>query len=376
MTFKKINAWFHLWLGLASGIIVVILSITGCILVFEHEIKALRPWMKAENPENRDFLPPSVLYKSVEKAMPGREIEAVWYYGENRTAQLQIHECDSTIYVNPYTAEVVAMVKNEDLFHFIKEGHYYLWFPKKIGEQVTGWGTFIFFLITISGLILWWPKKWTKKTREQSFKIKWSAKFKRLNYDLHNVLGFYSLLIALIMAFTALMMSFAWFNKSVFWIAGGENQAFVQAVSDTTNISATNNMLAQVDKAWHKGKFELAEHNPDNILLHFPETPSEAIYVCTDMTGGTWRDMYLDQYTLEVLPASNKRLRDENIATWIRRSNYGLHVGAIGGLPTKILYFFASLICATLPITGFYVWWGKRKKSSKKAKSKLQSATV
>ena len=48
----------------------------------------------------------------------------------------------------------------------------------------------------------------------------------------------------------------------------------------------------------------------------------------------------------------------------------GLHVGQIGGLTTKIIAFLASLICASLPITGFIIWWGKRKKSrSKKVKA-------
>lgn len=375
MIFKKINAWLHLWLGLASGIVVFILSITGCVLVFEHEIKSLSsPWLHVEKPEGSKILPPSHLYRAVEKALPGREIESVWYYGENRTAKFGVHECDSNIYVNPYTAEVVAMVHEADIFHFFKDGHYYLWFPRAIGHQVTGWGTFIFFLITISGLILWWPKRWTKKTREQSFKIKWKAKWKRVNYDLHNVLGFYSLLIALLMAFTALMMSFSWFNQSVFWLARGTNQPRVQAVSDTTGI-ARPDLLVQIDMAWHKGVFELAEHNPYDILMHFPETASEAIYVCTDMYRGTWRDVYLDQYTLEELPASNKRLREEDLGSWIRRSNYGLHVGAFAGMPTKILYFFASLICASLPITGFYIWWGKKKKSAKKARPKPQLST-
>ena len=49
--------------------------------------------------------------------------------------------------------------------------------------------------------------------------------------------------------------------------------------------------------------------------------------------------------------------------------NYDLHVGQIGGLTTKIIAFLASLICASLPITGFIIWLGKRKKSkSKKVK--------
>jgi len=52
--------------------------------------------------------------------------------------------------------------------------------------------------------------------------------------------------------------------------------------------------------------------------------------------------------------------------------NYDIHTGAIFGLPSRIALFFASLIAASLPITGFYFWWGKirkRKKLNKNSKS-------
>ena len=42
---------------------------------------------------------------------------------------------------------------------------------------------------------------------------------------------------------------------------------------------------------------------------------------------------------------------------------------SLGGMTTKIIYFLASLICATLPIMNFYIWWGKKKKTVKKSKS-------
>ncbi|MCX2453844.1 PepSY-associated TM helix domain-containing protein [Pedobacter sp. PLR] len=371
MTFKKINAWVHLWFGIASGIVVVILGITGCILVFEQEIRSISsPWLHAAA-EGRSLLPPSKLYQAVSTALPDNEVSSIWYHGEDHTAHVTVNS-DSTVFVDPYTAKVVAMVDHEDFFHIVEEGHFYLWLPKEIGEQVVGWGTFIFFILLLSGLILWWPKRWNKKSLDQSFKIKWKARFKRLNYDLHNVLGFYSIIVAILLAVTGLMMSFQWFNKGLFWIAGGTDKPGIEAVSDTLNNPQTK-MLVQVDKAWHKGINELAEHNPKDIIVSFPEKASEAIYVCTDMFSGTWRDVYLDQHTLEVLPASNKRLLDENAADLIRRVNYGIHVGAIGELPTKILFFIVSLICASLPITGFYIWWGKKSKSKKKAgRSKIK----
>lgn len=372
MSFKKINAWFHLWLGLASGIVVFILGITGCVLVFEQEIKSLTsPWLHAEKPADGKLLPPSVLIRSLQKQVPDKHIESVWYHGDNHTAHFSIHGSDSMAYVNPYTAEVVALVDHEDAFHFFEEGHFYLWLPQKIGHQVAGWGTFIFLLLLISGLILWWPKKWNKKGREQGFTIKWKAKFKRVNYDLHNVLGFYSIIVAIVFAFTGLMMSFAWFNKSVYWLAGGETAPRIAALSDTS-VNLPVNLMQQIDKAWYKGMHEIAEYNHNEILMHFPEAASEAIYVCTDMYNGTWRDVYLDQYTLKELPASQKRVREEDLASWIRRYNYGLHVGLYGGLPIKIIYFIVSLICASLPVTGFYIWWGKKRKSKNIARKQQE----
>ncbi len=360
---KKINAWLHLWLGLVSGLIVLVVSITGCILVFEQEIKQLTsPWLHAPRNNGEAYLPPSALYRSVKQALPDKEVHSVWYHGENLSAHLTI-DGDSLVYVNPYTADVLAYVHGEDFFHFIEEGHRELWLPHKLGHAVVSWGTLVFFVLLITGMVLWWPKRWNKRNLQQAFTVNWKARFKRVNYDLHNVLGFYSLIIAALIAFTGLMMGFPWFNKAVFSLAGGELKPRVSAVSDTT-LSANTVMMEQVDKAWKKGITEIGRHNKEAVIVHFPDDATEAIYVCVDMYMGTWRDVYLDQYSLQELPGTNPRLQDVDRGTWIRRMNYGLHVGETGGLPTKLLYFLASLVCASLPVTGFLVWWGKKKKTA------------
>lgn len=366
MVVKKIIAWLHLWLGLVSGIVVVILSITGCLLVFEQEIKSFSyPYFRAEHLAGQEVLPPSKLYRAVEKALPGKEISSVWYHGNGGTAHFTV-DSDSTVYVNPYTAQVIAMADGEDFFHFMDEGHTHLWLPVKPGQQIVSWSTFIFFILLITGIVLWWPKAWNKKGKEQSFTIKWKAKFKRLNYDLHNVLGFYSLIVALIFAFTGLIMGFAWFADSVAWLSGGlPPVSKYKAVSDTTALSRVVS-LEQVDRAWHKAVTQIGELNQQEVIISFPKKASDAIYVCVDMYHGAWRDVYLDQHTLKELPVSQVKLKDTNTASWIRRSNYGLHVGEVGGLTTKVIYFLMSLICASLPVTGFYIWWGKKRKQWKK----------
>ncbi|BAV07971.1 PepSY-associated TM region [Filimonas lacunae] len=54
--------------------------------------------------------------------------------------------------------------------------------------------------------------------------------------------------------------------------------------------------------------------------------------------------------------------------------NYDLHVGTILGLSGKVLVFCTTLIGASLPVTGFIIWWGKKKKGSKKAGKKAVTA--
>ena len=366
--FSKINAWLHLWLGIASGIIVVIMAITGCILVFEQEIKSLTsPYLNVEVQSPEKLLPPSQIYAAVQKALPNKEIHGVWYNGLGKSVKVDI-ESDSLIYVNPYNGKITGMVDHEDFFHIMDEGHRNLWLEREIGSQITAWATVIFFFLLISGLILWFPKKWNKTTFNSSFKIKWKAKFKRVNYDIHNVLGFYSIILAALIAFTGLIMSFHWLRESTYWISGGradEKQIKEQVIQKEITSTTKMDMLASADFIWKKVRTEIAQENKEAVIIHFPDDPKEDFYACTDMHNGVWRDLYFDSQTLELLPKSQKYVSDEQFSKWLMRSNFSLHVGAIGGLSTKIIYFVASLICASLPITGFIIWynrkWGKKK---------------
>jgi uncharacterized iron-regulated membrane protein len=370
--FSKINAWLHLWLGLASGIIVFIMGITGCILVFEQEIKAVTsPYLNVEVEGQEKLLPPSKIYAAVHKALPNKEIHGVWYNGLDKSIKVDI-ESDSLIYVNPYNGKITGMVHHEDFFHFMDEGHRNLWLEREIGSQITAWATVVFFFLLISGLILWFPKKWNKTTRNASFKIKWDAKFKRLNYDLHNVMGFYTLILAVLIAFTGLLMSFHWLRESTYWIAGGwadekDKKEQVVAVKKDTLSQQQLDKLAGADIIWKKVRTEIAKENKEAVIIHFPDEPKDDFYACTDMNKGVWRDLYFDSQTLELLPSSQDYIGDARFSKWLMRSNYSLHIGAIGGIPTKIVYFLGSLICASLPVTGFYIWLGRKKKQKAKA---------
>ena len=49
MTAKQLVGKLHLWLGLTSGLVVFIVSLTGAIFVFQDDIRDLtEPWRKVE----------------------------------------------------------------------------------------------------------------------------------------------------------------------------------------------------------------------------------------------------------------------------------------------------------------------------------------
>nr|WP_277603215.1 PepSY-associated TM helix domain-containing protein [Sphingobacterium sp. DR205] len=51
---------------------------------------------------------------------------------------------------------------------------------------------------------------------------------------------------------------------------------------------------------------------------------------------------------------------DKTLGMKWRNSNYDIHVGKIAGRTGMWIAFIASLICASLPVTGFYIWYGRK----------------
>ncbi len=218
----------------------------------------------------------------------------------------------------------------------------------------------------ITGLVLWWPKKWNKHNRLKSFRIKRDAGFKRLNYDLHNVTGFYFLLILLVMAITGSWFGYKWFSKSVYFVAaGGKSQpVFKKPLSDST-LMTTKTIPYPADSLYEK--YAVTD---GALFIFFPKTNSDPVQVSVNPhpeKNYALQIYYHDQYTLKALEAGGpfaKPFGDASFADQLSRLNYDIHTGQVGGLITKILVFLAGLVAASLPITGFMIWLNKKKKKN------------
>jgi len=72
---RRVSDWLHLWLGIASGLVVFHLGITGCIFAFQKEITEFihRKEVFVEVPANRKTIALSTLTATAEKTLGGKK---------------------------------------------------------------------------------------------------------------------------------------------------------------------------------------------------------------------------------------------------------------------------------------------------------------
>jgi len=362
MKLKKIVVQIHLWLGLASGLVVLIVALTGAIYCFAPEIEnATQPYRFA-NGNVQTSLPISTIKQKAEKALGGnRKADHIGLFANNRSAVVSFFDDnmpDYVVFVNPYTGEVLHKQNMEqDFFNIVLEGHVSLWLPSKIGQTIVDISTLLFLFMLITGLILWWPAN--KARLKTSFKIKLNASPKRLNYDLHNVLGFYASWVIIFTVFSGLVWAFSWFANGSYWLmSGGESKPDsedpVVVVYKRGIIPSTTDSIVQLALKKHPNFIQyniIFPHEPEEplaIMMNPHETKSYAIeeHDYNPYTGA--------EIPLVINPKHPKIIFADRIA----KMNYDIHTGAIAGFVCRLFLFFACLIVASLPITGFYIWWG------------------
>ena len=376
-TIKKI----HLWLGLSSGIIVFILGVTGCLYVFEEELRPMVHNYYTIDKVEGEPLPLSELFlitndtltsinqkpatfvkvsNKIENTILFRSIErdtaanSIWYWDEIKIMNT---------YVNPYNGKIVEIENlNKEFFRIVFMLHWSLMLKNDIGQPIVGIATIIFVIMLITGIVLWWPKN--KAARKQRVRFRWknTTKWKRKNYDLHNILGFYSMFLVLFIALTGLVWAFDWFNNSVQWVAnGGKTIETKQVVYQSDSLKT-----AQLDPIDEVYEYLKTHHSKaENYFISLPQNNSATYTTFVNYFNGRTQDIqiYFGQYSGE--PLSKATWKDKNNGEKIRSINYDIHIGSILGFPGKIIAFCLSLIAASLPITGFLIWWGRKKKKKK-----------
>jgi uncharacterized iron-regulated membrane protein len=380
MTIKQAVGKVHLWLGLASGLVVFIVSLTGAIFTFQDEIRDVtEPWRKVEARATAQ-LRPSQLQAAALARHPGVKKETTWttYFGPERAATVFFTDSAQMpimVSLNPYTGQVVQEQNlRYHFFSIVQAIHMTLLLPEAVAKWVVGGSVIIFVVMLGTGLVLWWPKR--KHERKQRLTIKWGARWRRVNYDLHNVLGFYVAGIAVVLALTGLFMIFPVLLDSAMLVANGgrtyPSEKEVAKVDTLRAVAATAQPLPDVVYQAVQRRSPGTE-----MMIIGPEGDGKAPAQCWAYRKAL-HYYHRDEYAFH--PVSGQLLQARMHAGLsnggkLSEMNYDLHTGQILGLGGKIVAFLASLLSASLPVTGTVLWWGRRQKSKKSAK-RLQPMAV
>jgi uncharacterized iron-regulated membrane protein len=377
---KKIFGWLHLWLGIASGIVVLIVAGTGSLLVFEEELEHTfrSSFFYIEAPANAARLPLDNLTAYVQKENPAYKVSIIKVEPEVDRSVIYLlgkgkgKDIKNQLYVavNPYTGKIIdSQPGNKRFFSVVLQLHRYLCMGEA-GKLITGISCSIFTILIITGLILWWPKR---NNRKQRFRVKWNASFKRLNWDLHAVLGFYVHIVLLMIALTGLVWSYKWVNNLLYIAFDGNTKQ--QKIVAPKSIAVENTGIAYLDQIITKTNEKLPYEG--TITVRFAEGDSLAISASKENRarhGNVSDFLYFQAGTAKLLKV--RLYDDESKGTIARRWVYPLHTGSIYGIPTKILALIAALVAATLPISGFLVWIGRKKKKKPAAKRKSGNSSA
>ncbi|CAM4215880.1 PepSY domain-containing protein [Cytophagaceae bacterium 50C-KIRBA] len=366
---KKYIRTLHLWLGLIIGLLVFIISVTGCFYAFQKEIQDFTDEYRFVIKENKPVLLPSEIRRIVRKELPGKNLHSIKYYKDNHSIEAtfyhQVPLYYYIMYINPYSGKVLHTQNMEEgFFPFILKGHMYLWLPQDMGRILVLIVTLLFFTIVLSGFILWLPKNWYILKKRIWFNWKSSANWKRKNWDLHSIIGFYTISFALLFIITGLvwvMPNFAnWYHQAF----GGEKSLVYEEPLSRHVAPVTNEPL---DALYHK--YYSSGVNFAHIELHPPETENSSISVVINPSYDTyWRSdyVYYNPFSLKELRVNHiwGHYQEANTADKLLRLNYDIHVGSVLGLTGKIIAFLMSLMIASLPVTGFLIWYGRWRKNN------------
>lgn len=389
---KRIFRKVHLWLSVPFGLIITIVCLSGACLVFEPEITALcRPHLNRVEVPDTPPLPIEQVLRNVQGSLPaGTEIKGV-SISENPAEPWRVNLSQprrAAVIVNQYTGEVLGRSERLPFFSFMFQAHRWLLDGShSVGKTVVGISTLVFAVVLLTGIVLWWPRR--RQALKSGLTISTRRGLMRFWFDLHNAGGFYAFIFLLAMALTGLTWSFGWYRTAFYALFGTEAQSPHSAPAQKGGATARggHGKGGEGQTARHggnggerggrKGKGQVgrsekeASAGPDftqwqkvydQLKDRYTDYRQIAVTDGTATVGlpGLGNQRASDRYTFQ--PETGRLTQttlyaDTETAGKLRGWIYSVHVGSWGGWFTRILAFCAALLGASLPLTGYYLWW-------------------
>jgi len=368
MTLRPVIGKVHLYLGLASCLLVAFVGLTGSLIVFEEELDRLIDpsffEMRAPYGSEREPTPLSRAIELVEGVRPGltvlrmhfRHMPGGPYVVTARDAgDPGTSSAEREFAVDPYAGEVIAERSAMHPVAVIWQLHIDLMMGET-GRTILGISAILLTLSVISGVIVWWPK--TGNWR-QSLTIKKGAAPHRRNVDLHRVTGVYlfvPLFVAAITGVAIIWPQYVFPALEVFLEIPETERSEPREIDPTRDIG--------IDRAVVLAR----EHIPQGQLrmVHTPASFESLPYYIVSIRsfdnghprGRSYVYVYPDNGEIWYWEETRGNTLGYQIRwEWLLPA----HSGDILGIPGKIAMLLAGLAPLLFTVTGIAIWRKKRR---------------
>ena len=189
---RKAIFQLHLWSGIAVGLYVLMVSVTGSIIVYRNELYAAATRDPIIVTESGTLLTDDELKTAAARAYPGysaAEISRPQNRNQAVTVSLKDGVWRKDRLFNPYTGQDLgeAVPLGIRIVSKLLELHDDL-LAGNTGRSINGLGGFLLIILACTGIVVWWPgiKSWRR-----SLIVHRNVGWRRFTWDLHSMVGFW-----------------------------------------------------------------------------------------------------------------------------------------------------------------------------------------
>lgn len=363
---KKWYGQWHAWAGIFAGSILIVVSLTGTLLVFEEELDVwLYPELFGfEHEDERLSFGGTV--QAVQAVYPDWQIKGIYRFKKRNDCYMLYYGADyRQAVVNPYSGEVTGTrIYAHSIMGFIRNLHRTLLIPT-VGKYIVGVASLFLVILMITGLRLWIPKHWGKL--KERLTVKKGASFKRQNYDWHNSLGFYFSPFITLISLTGAAITFSPLVIMALFLVSFEPPQSIDSILGQKSQYVANGQPLAIDAVVAMANEEIPGGVVRGITLPYDSIGTFGVNILAPGRAktGDYSIINYDQYAGKALMNTDADLPHIGKAyvNWVTP----IHYGTFGGLTTRILALIASLVVPVLFVTGFIIWRGRWLKRNKKA---------
>ena len=229
MILRKFIFWPHLITGCLAGVVVLIMSVTGTLLMYEKQIIAWadeREYRSEPPTEGAARLPVEDLIDAA-KQSKGVLPSQITLRSDPQAPAMLSYGREGALYVNPYSGAILGPGSPEvrDFFRSVTEWHRWLGAAgasRPAARAVTGACNLAFLFLIVSGFYLWMPKRWTWQHLKPVMVFRGGLAGKARDFNWHNVFGLWCALPLFFVVLGGVVISYPWAGNLAYRLAGSE----------------------------------------------------------------------------------------------------------------------------------------------------------